>query len=95
MEVVLRVELEHQHHAGPAGRTARVLNPLAPELPATELVAGGGRGDGFRQLAPVVEQNKTNNFASALHQLSDECWTKIPQKDNILFSFDHWQELTY
>ena len=95
MEVVLRVELEHQHHAGHAARTARVLNLLAPALPAIEHVAGGGRADGIRQLAPVVEQNKTNNFVSALHQLSDECWAKILQKDNVLFSFDHWQELTY
>jgi hypothetical protein len=42
-------------------------------------VAGGGRGDGFRQLAPVVEQNKLNKFA-ALHQLSDECWMTILQE---------------
>ena len=53
---------------------------------ATELVAGGGRGDRFRQLAPVVEQNKTNSFVSASHQLSNEYWAKILQKDNILFS---------
>ena|SRR6266404_3201012 len=70
-----------------------VLNPLAPARPATELVAGGDRGDGFRQLAPIVEQIK--NFVSALHQLSNECWATTLQKDNILFSFDHWQSLTY
>jgi hypothetical protein len=68
---------------------------LAPGLRAIELVAGGGRGNGFRQLAPVVEQNKTNKFVSTLHQLSDERWMNILQKDNILFSFGHWQELTY
>jgi len=83
MEVVLRVELEHQRHAGRAARTARVLNPLAPARPATELVAGGGRGDRFRQLAPVVEQNK-KKFVSALHQLNNECWAMILQKDNML-----------
>ena len=80
VEVVIRVELEHQPHARRAARTARVLNPLAPARPATELVAGGGRGD---------------CFVSALHQLNDECWMKILQKDNIPLSFDHWQELTY
>src|SRR5215467_12776386 len=58
-KVVFRVQVEHQRHAGRAARTARVLNPLAPARPATELVAGGGHRDRFRQLAPVVEQKKT------------------------------------
>jgi hypothetical protein len=43
----------------------------------------------------AAAQNKYDNFLSALHQLSNECWARIPQKINIIFSFDHWQGITY